>query len=212
MANSETSTGLNIEKKQSVLGIFQDVYTLIYCALIIPISIYNIFNQTNIIDWKIDLFSYIYFAITGIINIYYRETSFIIHHIVCIGLIFVGNYNQNLNYYLWLSNCYLAEISNIFLSGKNILRVLRINKFIENTKSYENLNDILFVILYFTIRMFYLIPYSLRFLYLNLNSNSNINYYYFICANVFTMCVLNLYWSYLIVLKVLRTLSKNKNN
>lgn len=213
MSNSNLNLNniINLEKKQSIYGIFQDIYTLVYCIVIISISIYNLYNGINIINWKIDLFSYIYFILTGIINIYYLEYNFILHHIICIGLIWIGNYNQNLDYYLLLSKCYLAEFSNIFLSGKNILRKLR-NIGIIKTKHYENINDILFAITYFVVRMFYLLPYTLTYLYFNQKSNSKFNYFEFILINVILMAILNIYWGYLIVKKILLSTNKNKNN
>lgn len=194
---------LNIEKKKSIYGLYQDIYTLIYCAIIIPISIYNLYYETNIIDWKIDLFSYIYFIITGIINLYYLEYNFILHHLVCIGLIWIGKYNNNLVYYQWLSKCFLAEISNIFLSNKNILKTLR-NSNVIQTKMYENINDVLFVVTYFGIRMFYLVPYTFIYLYQNYNSKLKFNYFEFILINVILMVILNLYWSNLIFKKILK--------
>lgn len=208
MSQTSLSNPINLEKKQSKFGLYQDIYTLIYCTIIIPVSIYNLYYETNIIDWKINLFSYMYFIVTGAINIYYLEYNFIIHHLVCIGMIWIDNYNQTTDYHLLLSKCYLAEISNIFLSSKNILRTLR-NSQIVKTKKYENINDILFVITYFGIRMFYLLPYVFYYLYLNYNNPlSKLNYFEFILINVIVMILLNLYWSYLIIKKILKIKKK----
>jgi len=207
MINNSIEKAINIQKNNHFFGLFQDIYTLVYCLSIIPIVLYNLYFQTNIINWKIDLFSYIYFIITGIIKLYYLEYNFLLHHIICIGLIWIGNYNYNINYYLWLSKCYLAEISNIFLSGKNILRTLRIKGIIK-TKSYENINDILFILTYFVIRIFYLLPNTLVYLYLNSKSEIKFNYLEFITINVLLMGGLNLYWSYLIIVKIIKTYNK----
>lgn len=204
------SNPINIEKKKSIYGLYQDIFTLIYCSIIIPISIYNLYYETNIVDWKVDLFSYMYFIITGVINMYYLEYNFVIHHLVCIGIIWIGNYNQTNDYYLLLSKCYLAEISNIFLSSKNILRTLR-NSQIVKTKIYENINDLLFVITYFGIRMFYLLPYVFYYLYSNYhNLLSKFNYFEFILLNVIVMALLNIYWSYLIIKKILKVFKIEK--
>lgn len=211
MGNNSIKNVINIDKKNSYIGIFQDIYTLIYCIIIIPISFYNLYLNTNVINWQIDLFSYIYFILTGLINLYYLEYNFLLHHIVCIGLISIGNYNNNLAYYQWLSKCYLAEISNIFLSGKNILKKLRINGLIK-TKLYENINDILFVLGYFLIRIFWLIPNSLIYLYSNFISESKLNYFEFILINVLLMIFLNLYWSYLIIIKIIKIKSFTEYN
>jgi len=203
MTQNSLTNPINLEKKQSKFGLYQDIYTLIYCSVLIPVSIYNLYYNTNIIDWKVDLFSYIYFIITGIINLYYLEYNFVLHHLVCVGLIWIGKYNNNLHYYQWLSKCYLAEISNIFLSSKNLLRTLR-NSQIIKTKIYENINDILFVITYFGIRMFYLLPYSILYLFQKYKSQLKFNYYEFILINVILMALLNLHWSYLIIKKILK--------
>jgi hypothetical protein len=176
-------SGINIEKKQSWLGLFQDTYTLIYCMIIIPLSMYNVIYDTNIIDWKIDLFSYVYFIITVTINLYYWEFNFVLHHIICIGIIWTGNNNTDIDYHLWISKCYLAEISNIFLSSKNILRYFRIKGCIQN-KIYENINDVLFVLTYFMVN-----------LYSNYCNEKTYKYFKFIFINVFIMSLLNIYWS-----------------
>ena len=189
-------SGINIEKKQSCFGLFQDICTLLYCMIIIPLSMYNLIYETNIIDWKIDLFSYVYFIITGLINLYYWEFNFVLHHIICIGLIWTGHNNTNIEYHLWISKCYLAEISNIFLSSKNILRYFRIKGYIQN-KIYENANDVLFVLSYFIVRIFLLIPYSFVHLYLNYCNGLTYEYFNFIFINVFAMSLLNIFWSWL---------------
>ncbi len=207
MSDSSLKSVINIEKKKSIYGLFQDIYTLSYCMIIIPISIYNLYYQTNIITWKIDMFSYVYFVLTGLINLYYQEYNFLLHHLVCIGLIWIGKYNNNLDYYLWISKCYLAEISNIFLSGKNILRTLRSYNIVK-TKLYENINDVLFVLTYFAVRMFYLLPYTLVYLYRNSKSEFKFNYIEFIVMNVLLMGLLNIHWSYLIIIKIIRTFCK----
>jgi hypothetical protein len=49
-----SSNPINLEKKQSAFGLFQDIYTLTYCLILIPIAKYNIFTNSNIIDWKLD--------------------------------------------------------------------------------------------------------------------------------------------------------------
>jgi len=210
MNTKQSSVGINIIKKQSNLGLLQDIYTLIYCLIIIPISLYNIYYNTNLLNWKIDLFSYIYFVITGIINIYYIEYTFIIHHIICITLIWLGNYNNNNIYYLWLSKCYLAEISNIFLSGKNIIRFMRINNMLTN-RIYENICDLLFVLMYFVIRMCYLFPYTIIHLYDNYYSKLTYNYFNHILVNIIIMSILNIYWSYLIIQKIIKFFNKKNN-
>ena len=64
MLQSSLTNPINLEKKKSKFGLYQDIYTLIYCTIIIPISIYNLYFETNIIDWKIDLFSYIYILLS----------------------------------------------------------------------------------------------------------------------------------------------------
>lgn len=206
MTQNTLSYPINLEKKQSKFGLYQDICTLIYCSIMIPVSIYNLYYGINIIDWKIDLFSYTYFTITGVINLYYLEYNFVLHHLICIGLIWISKFNNNL-YYQWLSKCYLAEISNIFLSSKNILRTLR-NSQIIKTKIYENINDILFVITYFGIRIFYLLPHTIIYLYQNYKSEFKFNYFEFILINIILMALLNLHWSYLIILKMLKI--KNK--
>lgn len=199
---------INLDKKKSIYGLVQDAYTLLYCLILIPTSIYNLVYQTNIITWKLDLFSYIYFLITGIINLYYREYVFVLHHIICLNLIFIGNYNNNLNYYLWLSNCYLAEVSNIFLSMKNVLKHLETLN-ISGIKKFKMLNDFAFVIGFFGVRICYIIPITINYF---INHSKTINYFNFIVINTFLMIVLNLHWGYLIIEKVRKMITNNKRD
>lgn len=195
----------NTNKKESQMGIFQDYFTFLYCLIIIPHSIYNLYNNTIIFGQTINLFSYFYFISTGIINLYYLEYNFVIHHIICIGIILSGTQN-NLTYNLWLSKCFLSEISNVFLSSKNILKHLKKNNII--IPNYiSKINDFLFVGTYIGVRILYLIPYTIYFFY----NNNDFNYLPFILMNVFTMFVLNLYWLVLIIKKIIK-MFKNKNN
>jgi len=109
-------------------------------------------------------------------------------------LLLVGNYNDNLEYYLWLSNCYLAEISNIFLSGKTILKYIG-KKYSFNTKKINLINNLLFASSYFIVRIFYIIPVTINYF---IKYHAHYRFFNFIFANMITMIVLNLYWGYLI--------------
>ena len=176
----------NLNKK---LYLVQDIYTLIYCSFILPISLYNILYNTNIITWKIDLFSYVYFITTGIINLINKEYDFLLHHLVCLGIIWSGNYNNNLEYYIWVSNCYLSEFSNIFLSYKNILRYQKDK--ISNYKIINNINNFMFILSYFIIRICWIIPITILF---SLKNYKNLIYNKFILINISMMIYLNIYW------------------
>jgi hypothetical protein len=210
MSKQEILSAINLEKKQSFYGLFQDLYTLIYCIILIPISLFNIMTNTNIIGWNIDLFSYIYFIITGAINLYYLEYNFVLHHLICINLIWIGYYNNNLDYFIWLSYCYLAEISNIFLSLKNILKHLRYYNIIKS-KKYENINDIFFASSYILVRIFFILPYTCAYIYQRYMDVVRLKYLNFITLNIILMSVLNCYWFYLITKKIIRTVSKKSN-
>ena len=211
MSFKEISNTINLKKKQSVYGLFQDLYTLAYCIILIPISIHNIMFNTNIITSNLDIFSYIYFAITGAINLYYLEYNFVLHHLVCVNLIWVGTQNSNsLDYYIWLSYCYLAEISNIFLSLKNILKHLRYNGIIKS-KNLEFVNDILFASSYLVIRMCLIFPYTCVYIYKKYQDLNQIKYLNFVLVNVIFMSWLNFYWACLIVKKIFRTFGKKSD-
>ena len=212
MSTQEITNTINLEKKQSVYGLFQDLYTLIYCMILIPISLYNIIFNTNIITTNLDIFSYIYFVVTGVINLYYFEYNFVLHHLVCVNLIWVGTQNSDsLDYYIWLSYCYLAEISNIFLSLKNILKHLRYMGIIQS-KNLEFANDILFASSYLIIRMCLIFPYTCVYIYNKFQDVNQIKYMNFVLVNIIFMSGLNFYWAYLIIKKVLRTIGKNKSD
>jgi len=207
MNNSIKDNTTNFEINKTLILLICDIYTLLYCSIIIPISIYNLLYKTNIITWHIDIFSYLYFIVTGILNIYYAEYNFVIHHIICISLIMIGNSNNNLEYYSWLSKCYLAEISNIFISIKNILKYLR-KKNILIKNQMEKIISWLFVIFYFSIRIFYIGMTTLIFIQ---NHYTQLNYGNIILINIIIMYLLNIYWGILIIKKVLLELTIKKN-
>jgi hypothetical protein len=195
---------VNLEKKQSKYGLIQDLMTLGYCSIIIPLAISNIMYGKNNFSWSINVLTYLYFVITGLINLYYLEYNFIVHHIICLNLIYLSHYDTFQEYLIWLSYCFMAEISNIFLSLKNLLKHLE-KIFKLSIKSVYTLNDFLFLISYFGIRIFYLMPLTYQFVrenYLNLKFPK------FVIINIVTMSLLNLYWGYLIIKKVHRTIDK----
>jgi hypothetical protein len=199
---------INLEKKQSEYGLIQDLMTLGYCLIMIPLAISNIIYGQNNFTWSIYTLTYLYFVITGLINLYYLEYNFIIHHIICLNLIYTSHYDTSQEYLIWLSYCFLAEISNIFLSLKGILKHVE-KVFKLPIKNINTLNDLLFFISYFGIRIFYLIPLTYQFICANY---FNLKFPAFILANTTLMSLLNLYWGYLIIKKVQRTINKIKSN
>ena len=199
---------VNLEKKQSNYGLIQDFMTFLYCLVMIPLAISNIIYYKNYFTWYIYLFSYLYFVITGLINLYYLEYNFVIHHLICIDLIVMTHFNSDPEYLSWVSYCFLAEISNIFLSLKNILKHFE-KIFSLSIKNIHTINDIMFFSSYFGIRIFYLFPITYKFICTNY---LNLKYSNFIIINIITMCVLNLYWGYLILKKVQRMINKTKLN
>lgn len=197
---------INIEKKQSYFGLIQDIMTLLYCFMMIPLSMLNIVSNMNNFTLPIYLISYIYFIATGFINLYYLEYNFVIHHVICLNLIFLLQFYNNEQYMLWLSYCFMSEISNIFLSMKNILKHVE-KIFAINLKNIHDINNILFLISYFGIRICYLLPLSYQFFRLNYNK---LLYKNFILLNTIIMYILNLYWAYLIIKKVHKMIKKYK--
>ena len=163
-----------------------------------------------------NLISYIYFILTGIINLYFAEYNFVLHHLICINIIFISNYNTDLDFGIWISKCYLAEIYNIFLSMKNILIHIEKRNLITNTmliKKLKNANNILFVLTYFVFRMIYILPQTFAYMYANYFSIQRTAYFEFALLNILLMSILNIYWSYLIFKKVFtqrNTYLKNK--
>jgi hypothetical protein len=199
---------VNLEKKQSCYGFIQDIMTFGYCLVMIPLAISNIIYGQNNFSWSIYAFSYLYFVITGLINLYYLEYNFVFHHIVCLNLIFASHLNTSQEYLIWFSYCFMAEISNIFLSLKNILKHIE-KLFSIQLKNINTLNNLLFFISYFTIRIFYLMPLTYHFI---CDNYYNLKFPGFILCNIIVMTLLNLYWGYLIIKKVQRMLNKTKSN
>lgn len=201
-----TQAGTNLERKKTWVGLAHDVSTLMYCMVFIPMCCIAITNNTNPFGPILDALSYIYFITTGIINMYHHEYAFVFHHIACISMVWANNYNDN-NYSLWLATCYFAEVSNIFLSMKNVLK--HIKKYIKINPLIEQINNVMFILAYFAIRIFYLIPLTTKFMFEHI---SDLNYKYLIAINVFIMCALNLYWGYLILLKVIKIWNVKKSD
>lgn len=199
---------INIEKKQSEYGLIQDLMTLGYCLIMIPLAISNIMYGQNNFSWSIYVLTYLYFVITGLINLYYLEYNFIVHHIICLNLIYISHYDTSQEYLIWLSYCFMAEISNIFLSLKGILKHLE-KIFKLPIKSIHTINDLLFFVSYFGIRIFYLMPLTYQFVTVNY---LNLKFPKFVLINIVTMSLLNLYWGYLIIKKVQRIINKTKSN
>lgn len=201
------SNVINLEKKQTNYGLIQDFMTLGYCLVMIPLSVSNIISNINNFTWHINVFSYLYFIITGLINVYYREYNFVIHHIICLDLIFMSHSNINQKYITWLSYCFMAEVSNIFLSGKNILKHFEKKFSLQIKKNIYTLNDLMFFTSYFGIRIFFLIPLTCKFM---LENYFDLEYSNFIIVNVTVMCLLNLYWGYFIIKKAQKIINKSK--
>lgn len=209
--SSSSNIGINVEKKQSMSGLIQDIMTLLYCMVIIPTSLTNItYNQNNFTP-QIYFWSYTYFIVTGLMNIYYLEYNFVVHHVICLNLIALSHSNTNQAYIIWLSYCFMAEISNIFLSIKNILKHIEKilpQEYLITLKYIQNTNDIMFFIGYFGIRILFLFPLTYIFVKTNY---SNLIYPNFILTNIILMSLLNLYWGFLIIKKAQKSINKMKS-
>lgn len=88
----------------------------------------------------------------------------------------------------------------------NPIQIIQIIKII---KIIQSVNNYMFIFSYFIIRIICLFPITYKFI---CNNYLNLKYPAFILLNIIGMCLLNIYWGFLIIKKVKRISNKSKSN
>ncbi len=185
------------------IDFIHNVYGFIYCIQMFYLNMLLIFyqNDTNYLITTFNticMYSFIYFTISSLINYLDKNYIFLVHHLICLITLLYGYIYQETKYIIWVANTFLAEFSTIFLSFSKINRFLKNNE-INISNKITNLSDNLFVLSYYSIRIIYLLPLTISFLY----SYKFVGIFNFILPLIsIVMIGMNLYWAVLIFKKI----------
>ncbi len=192
------------------IDFIHNVYGFVYCIQMFYFNMLLLFykNDTNYLITSFNticMYSFIYFIISSSINYLDKNYIFLVHHLICIITLLYGYIYQEPEYIVWVANTFLAEFSTIFLSFSKITRFLKNNEITISNKTTNfitkitNLSDNLFVLSYYSIRILYLLPLSISFLY----KYKFVGIFNFILPLVsLVMIGMNLYWAVLIYNKI----------
>lgn len=195
------------------LDFIHNFYGFVYCIQMFYLNLLLLFycgNSNYVLTSfnTICLYSFIYFTISSTVNFLDKNYIFLLHHLICLITLFYGYIYQEPEYICWVANTFLAEFSTIFLSFSKITRFLKNNQIIISSKIVST-SDSLFVSSYYLIRILYLLPLTIKFLY---------NYRFIGIFNIIIplisiiMIGMNLYWAVLIFRKISNSNNKPKKN
>lgn len=191
----------------SSISSFLTIYTLntkefsYYTPILINISVYYTLFSTPLYLFQFVYNFYksrIYDKNSDEYKLYNKEKNnsieFIIHHVVLIFLLFNKPKNKlNLNFYLEFScMCHLFEISTIILAllHSNILKYILLN----NNKKYIEFLKIIFILLFFIVRLGYLLPKIFTIL-INNNFHDDYLYKYTLYISFVFLSILHFIWT-----------------
>jgi hypothetical protein len=194
------------------LDFIHNIYGFLFCVYMFFLSMTILFNQNNLeymgsTYLSVCKHSYIYFTISSGINYLDKNNIFLLHHIICMVILFYGYLYMEPEYLIWVSKTFLAEFSTIFLSLSKILRYVKKNSYVPD--NLITFSDNFFIISYFSVRVMYLLPLCLLFI---------INYRF---RNIFGLVIplvsivmigMNIYWTFLIYKKVTKNIDHDKFN
>ena len=182
------------------LDIFHNVYGIVFCLHILyltcPILTHKETTEYNTNYDQIYYYSSLYFFISGIINCLDASYLFILHHIISYIAIYYGFIYRETKYIYWICQNLLSEISTIFLALNSILKVLNKKNIVRTHPIIYLYSNFIFCIVYTLIRIIYLLPINLKYLYVN---SFQTNYKYFLPIIFYFMIGLNIYWFGLII-------------
>lgn len=189
------------------LDFIHNIYGFIYCIQMFYLNMLVIFGQSDLnnISYYYDsifVYSLLYFTISTSINYLDKNHIFVLHHAICMIMLYYGYIYKEAEYLIWLSKSFMAEFSTIFLSLSKILRY-GVKHNINVPNSIIAYSDNSFVISYFTIRIIYLLPLCLHFMLTYKFKNIFGLVIPLVCLVMMTM---NLYWTFLIYKKIERNI------
>lgn len=189
------------------LDFIHNVYGFIFCMQMFYLNMLILFSNSDPSDLShyynsIFVYSLLYFTISTGINYLDKNHIFVLHHVICIIMLYYGYIYEEQKYLIWMSKTFLAEFSTIFLSLSKILRY-GVKNNINVPSQIISQSDNFFIISYFCVRIFYLLPLSLHFILTYRFKNI---FYFLIPTVCLIMVIMNLYWSFLIYKKVTRNI------
>ncbi len=195
------------------LDFIHNIYGLIYCIQMFYLNMLIIFNQTDIVFInsmfdKIFFYSLLYFTISTGINYLDKNHIFVLHHVICMIMLYYGYIYTEPEYLIWMGKTFMAEFSTIFLSLSKTLRYLKKNN-VQVPDQVVSYSDNFFIISYFLIRIFYLAPMSISFI---LNYTFKSIFSIIVPFVALIMIGMNLYWTFLIYKKVMRNVGDDNIN
>ncbi len=204
---------------EKIIDFIHNLYGFIFCTQAIYYCIPLILTKTEFADEsyfqnyiKLTKYSYYYFSFSTLLNIYEKNWLYIYHHLVCLIVLSYGMINMDYEYINWLGKNFLAEISTLFLTFGRIIYLLQ--KYgVKYTSKIIYYNNILFSLLFYTIRIFYLTPVNINYL---IENKKNIiidkyDYYSLVYILASTMIILNMYWAFYITKKLYKLLTKKND-
>jgi hypothetical protein len=137
--------------------------------------------------------SVVYFSLDFFVELMKFDPIYIFHHSLCLTLLFLKLIWKDQKLYSNFMHLGLTmEVSNIFLNARPLL--------VKGSQA-AFVNDLLFVVSWFTTRMFYSIPHTIS---LVLIGGVDGGYPVLIRIAIVGVVMLHLYWGYLILRKVYR--------
>ncbi len=185
------------------LDFIHNIYGFIYCVQMFYLNMLVIFAQSDLknISYYYDsifVYSLLYFTISTNINYLDKNHIFVLHHVICMIMLYYGYIYQEPKYLIWLSKSFMAELSTIFLSLSKILRY-GVKHNINVPNDIITYSDNGFMISYFVVRIIYLLPLCLHFM---LTYNFKNIFGLIIPLVCLVMMGMNIYWSFLIYKKI----------
>lgn len=194
------------------LDFIHNIYGLIFCIQMFYLNMLLIFNQTdinfiNLMFDRIFFYSVWYFTISTGINYLDKNHIFILHHVICMIILYYGYIYMEPVFLLWLGKTFMAEFSTIFLCLSKTLRYLKKSN-IKVPNELVSYSDNFFVLSYLSVRILYLTPMTINFII----NYSFKNIFAFIIPFVTLIMVgINSYWAFLIYKKIMRNFGDEKN-
>ena len=185
--------------KENLL-IFQNIYALIICCQ----SLYSIYDWITTSSTVLLFNASVYLKIYLITDLLLCSQELIVHHICSIILIQssinIFCVNPILQHYIVI--IYSTELSTLFL----IFHILFEQFHIKN--KLTDVNDLLFIITFAYTRIYLFTKYIIFDKQLYDLLYETVPYYNIICVCIYTLYILNLYWFFIIIKKLVKPLPK----
>ena len=151
-----------------ILDLFHNIYSLFYCTNVVFYTFYLIEdNNINMTIYK-NIFDYsmFYFSTSILLNYFEKNYLYILHHLICIINLSIIYFDDDVNLIRWVNTCLLAEVSTLFLSLSKVIKFYTDKQKKKNIfNKIKKISDCMFALSYLVIRIGYLLPFTINFLY-----------------------------------------------